>query len=221
MLFLFSMVVDGKISGAVGAHTTGLIEDVKDVSDPDLVICSICGDLFTSLAFKQHQHQTKPYQCHYCPKQFNKQYNLTQHVRIHTGNKLPCALCDKTFNDKSSLIKHKNAVHLKMKAHKCSICSKHFSRKGHLTEHMAVHSKIKKYKCSICDKDFPFLSSLSAHRRRHEGRRFDCSYCGKVFKDLRSLKNHMLQVHKPHDIDSSKQLLNTIDAFSWTRYLPV
>ena len=49
----------------------------------------------------------KMLKCQYCDKTFNKNFDLQQHVRSHTGEKpFQCIVCGRAFAQKSNVKKH-------------------------------------------------------------------------------------------------------------------
>lgn len=89
----------------------------------------------------------------------------------------------------------------------CPICSKEFSQKRYVEEHIrGVHFKIprknynktkKKYiynrLCSICGESFNNISSYRSHYKRHFPEQcLSCRYCGKIFTGASILKIHEL-----------------------------
>ena len=189
-----------RVSETLNNPERGIHADfIEAQEDPEL---ALCYGIFGNDNFSQDESKkdSKPsFECDICAKQFSKQYNLKEHKRIHTGNKLLCSVvgCNTTFNDKSSLNKHTKTVHKAHKPYSCDNCDKAFSRSSHLQDHRAVHTKEKKFQCSICQKRFSFLSTKKSHELIHTERQdFKCDHCLKPFKGKQTLKVHLLNVHK-------------------------
>ncbi|XP_042622905.1 zinc finger and BTB domain-containing protein 40-like [Cyprinus carpio] len=113
-----------------------------------------------------------------------------------------CEWCNKTFDFKCRLIKHKKGCALAPgKEQRCSECSQAFPTLKSLHQHcMEVHggppAKKKKTElvpCDMCDKTFKHSSGLLYHKRTEhfEERPYACEECGAKFAATSSLKNHM------------------------------
>lgn len=81
----------------------------------------------------------------------------------------------------------------KKNSFKCSVCSRAFGRRSHLTTHMRMHTGERPFKCETCGKLFTQRGNLTLHKRLHTGARpFKCDVCGKAFVVKGNLKVHMM-----------------------------
>uniref|UniRef100_A0A8C2DEA0 C2H2-type domain-containing protein n=1 Tax=Cyprinus carpio TaxID=7962 RepID=A0A8C2DEA0_CYPCA len=82
--------------------------------------------------------RAKPFQCSQCGKGFSRIQHLSEHVRIHTGERpFECLVCGKTFTRERDLKTHQ-IVHMDAKAFHCAICVKNFSLLSSLRRHLLI-----------------------------------------------------------------------------------
>ena len=82
------------------------------------------------------------------------------------------------------------------KLFKCNICSKAFSRKHHLSQHLYTHTDVKPFKCKNCSKSFSQKSNLNRHLYTHTNEKpFICTICTKSFSQKSILNRHLYILH--------------------------
>ncbi|CAH2011321.1 unnamed protein product [Acanthoscelides obtectus] len=153
----------------------------------------------TSVSHKIHK-------CTHCEYKTTHAYSLAIHIIKHTGAKLKCTKCDKSFTTIQSLDDHILQKHpefttsVSSKIHKCTHCDYKTTYKEHLVNHMMERTGAK-LKCTKCDKSFITTKSLNNHflqkhpelatsisRKIHE-----CTHCEykTTYKD--NLAGHMMK----------------------------
>ena len=102
-----------------------------------------------------------------------------------------CDICAEHFLSQRDMKLHKVNNHGLKKNLECHICSRVFSRYGHLNYHLKTHTNDKQFKCEHCNKHFITKSHLKIHRRVHTGEKlFKCDTCGKEFNQLGNYHAH-------------------------------
>ena len=121
----------------------------------------------------------KTIRCPYedCPKTFNRQARLTEHIRSHT-------------NTRPFSCPHNR-------------CEKHFLRDSHLKHHIkSAHSSVRDYPCTWdgCSKSFATGTRLRRHEAAHQGReKWRCrgyQGCTETFRKHDTLRRHIITVHE-------------------------
>ena len=101
--------------------------------------CHICGKLMSSNALHYHLktvHVFEPSSCSECGVSCKNKNYLRAHMRTHNTIPFPCETCGKNFRTKRNLTEHITCVHLKYKGYKCEHCGKGFPAKSKLKSHI-------------------------------------------------------------------------------------
>ena len=138
-----------------------------------------------------------------------------------SGQEFPCDICDKVYNNKISLRKHKNWSHSKnrtpidyqmLKKHVCEYCGAKFSSKSKHSVHVkSIHLNQRDILCDQCDYRTASEYKLRMHIEAiHEGIRYNCDVpgCGRFYRTKGSLYCHQDKAHnipKPKTIEAMKK----------------
>ncbi|CAM1308647.1 Uncharacterised protein g4919 [Pycnogonum litorale] len=157
-----------------------------------------------------HRGELKPHQCQQCLKSFSSNHQLTQHIRIHTGEKpYKCSYCDRRFKQLSHVQQH-TRLHTGERPYKCHMqeCGRAFIQLSNLQQHLRNHdsqmerSKNRPFHCAICGKGFATESSLRTHTSKQHASLIggqnaqSCPVCHKMFLGTEALMDHLRTAHK-------------------------
>ncbi|XP_067635464.1 zinc finger protein 91-like [Eurosta solidaginis] len=125
------------------------------------------------------------------------------------GNELDCDICGKCFSRKSYLSQHKR-IHSGEKPYKCDICEMRFARAGHISAHMLTHTGEKPYKCKYCETGFGRISVLHKHLRVHLGVNVHrCKFCPLAFPLASELRLHLTS-HENEDPETRERNMTAL-----------
>ena len=178
--------------------------------------------------------------CSYCQKGFNKNFDLAQHVRSHTGERpYQCVICGRGFAQKSNVKKHMTTHKVWPLGHKTlpssgpaldpSQTGPDTVRTLKTSESLSPDSRqvtlsvSTSYQCQYCRQSFHKYPEFKTHIKVHESEKnYKCTVrsCGKLFTDLDLFLEHTsLHENKEYRCHICSKLfkdLNQLNLHSYT-----
>ncbi|XP_034659830.1 zinc finger protein 420 isoform X2 [Drosophila subobscura] len=156
-------------------------------------VCQRCDARFLSLQLLEHHtlqlcHNTlKRFMCDKCPQRFFWRRNLRAHLVEHKSKQdnYPCDQCQRSFQHKSAVTKHKLMMHRDEKNQliPCRWCSRTFYRSGLLYKHVERHG--------FTGDDMPLAETLLADAAKPSGpKTVQCKLCDLQFVSVADLRRH-------------------------------
>lgn len=154
---------------------------------------------------KWNRTEPREFACDKCDKVFNKQFLLSRHYTLHTGEKrFKCTICERGFTRLEHQKRHL-ATHSNDRKYECDRCDRKFSRSDHLLMHMkSSHTDIKPYRCpNACGQRFDTFREKSLHIHMRQCTPY-CSICELTFSNQNELELHQ-QTHDPIKLDEAQK----------------
>ena len=156
------------------------VEDFIRHHDQNLcLMCHVCKELFKSKReFQSHvaecvkSDRFKP--CYSCGAPTTS-LRCTKRFCVREDELFECKICEKSFVNYSSLLRHHACIHLQIREIECLMCGLMLQREDHLRAHMEIVHKdgrIKgpvaaKYHCPICEFKSFDIEKVGRHIREH------------------------------------------------------
>ncbi|XP_072155749.1 transcription factor IIIA [Bemisia tabaci] len=209
---------------AVLSTKWGLVRHERTHMSKDEFKCLHCSRSFTKKVFLEkhmvthHSHGQPHYQCSQCPLAFNTHHRYHQHMSrthaVYFCNRAGCNMV--RFEDHNKLRAHESSIHFPVKF-QCAECSKKFSRRMFLVEHISSEHEGLSFQCphKDCERTFSYRRNLNTHLKSHENIRFSCAHCGNELSTKQKLRQHIEKIHqklgKPRTFSkSSKSVLGNV-----------
>uniref|UniRef100_A0A182V3B9 C2H2-type domain-containing protein n=1 Tax=Anopheles merus TaxID=30066 RepID=A0A182V3B9_ANOME len=214
--------------------------------DVSSLVCNDCGASFTRHASyrihrREHLKENVRFRESNIPE-MEEALSLVQSTSLdysvheeESGYVFTCNLCDRTFQRKHNLEKHRCLYYEQLEhsntsdqgagvngteLQQCSHCQFRTTSNQELeTHHQRIHQSdmepSEPVYCMLCDRRFSSISGLKYHLKRHTGiKAFACLYCEKTFTANSNLNAHIRSVHsarKDYRCDECNESFTTKD----------
>ncbi|XP_071955373.1 uncharacterized protein [Antedon mediterranea] len=165
--------------------------------------CKNCPKTFeTKETLKNHKENQcyaddRLLNCDECKDKFNDKLSLMMHKQTHAKiRNIPCTKCDVKFSSKYYLYLHQQSIHKQgSNPFPCYICNETFTYKLDRSAHIkSKHGDINSYYCYKCEKSFKSRNELKNHKKT-TCKTYDCNLCDMKFSENSHLKKHVRNNH--------------------------
>ncbi len=172
----------------------------KKKESTSVLTCHICNKkCLSERSLKRHGYDNHgKFNCPECGEVFSSRIKFNRHkMKTHRNSTFPCSQCEKSFSEKSDLIRHVKTIHQRIQDFICSLCGKRFNQIGNLRRHIStVHDLVKRYKCTICDQRFGHSSHRITHMKTvHDRIKYRYLQCEYEATQKSHLYSHINSVH--------------------------
>lgn len=186
-------------------------EEDRKLSEFYRLACTDCSELFPRFAsYKSHmkqRHNVLQPVVICCNLRLNKRCRLIEHMIFHTNpTQYKCPDCDKQFQGKDRMERHKKQWHLPKEnlKHQCDKCPKRFisinNLRSHLDTHLTKEEKdaMKTHICADCGSGFKYKSLLAQHLRKVHLKLYICvcDICARTFNSKVDFLYHYSSMHQ-------------------------
>ncbi|XP_030373823.1 transcription factor Ouib [Scaptodrosophila lebanonensis] len=186
-----------KFTGPLNAH-------LKSIGAPFKYQCTYCDEKFYiqdmltyhCRRFHKDKQTQERHICHVCGAELATSYNLSVHLKRHTGDKShKCQQCPYSCRTAAALRCHQR-IHDDVYPYSCRYsCGKLFRNCSTRSAHERVHmgTGLRPYKCDYCTQRFVTKFDCKYHQRIHTmNRNYSCDICDQHFKLKKHLNTHLL-----------------------------
>ena len=161
-----------------------------------------------------HKKQQK-HRCDDCGSEFTSRQTLKAHVSsIHEGIKKVCSICLKPVADLVRHVRSQHKS-VKKKDFPCDICQTLFRTNFALQRHKdKVHMKVKAWLCDLCEKTFGEKRDMIRHKNavhfgiKNKHTKWTCPECNIIFKLRREYDEHKTSFHASLSEEQVVKFLN-------------
>jgi len=154
-------------------------EDSERTPRDDVFTCNMCGHIFLYKCWLERHiasHMLPIHACEDCDRVFNRKDTLKRHKQtVHNLMKHSCNICNAKFSTTHARTRHVNRIHSEedTTVH-CPKCPSTFTCQLDLKYHDNLkHTHLKPYKCKECNQGFETPRLLHIHRKSNDRQRND------------------------------------------------